>query len=72
MPEPYGCSPRHWCCWHPYPCPFSGTDVSIANRAVLLLMHVGVAAVLIPAFYRTSNPFHPAGAGHGVGQASTG
>jgi hypothetical protein len=52
--------------------PLSGTDVSIANRAVLLLMHVGVAAVLIPAFYRTSNPFHPAGAGHGVGQASTG
>jgi Family of unknown function (DUF6069) len=33
--------------------PLSGTGVSDANRAVLVLMHIGVAATLIPAFYRT-------------------
>ena len=33
--------------------PLSGTGVSDANRAVLVLMHIGVAAALIPAFYRT-------------------
>jgi hypothetical protein len=34
--------------------PLGGTDVSTADRAVLVVMHIGVAAVLIPAFYRTS------------------
>jgi Family of unknown function (DUF6069) len=33
--------------------PLGGTGVSDANRAVLVLMHIGVAAALIPAFYRT-------------------
>jgi Family of unknown function (DUF6069) len=33
--------------------PLSGTGVSDTNRAVLVLMHIGVAAALIPAFYRT-------------------
>jgi hypothetical protein len=34
--------------------PLSGTGVGAANRAVLVLMHVGVAAVLIPVLHRTS------------------
>ena len=34
--------------------PLSGTGVSTANRGVLVLMHVAVAAVLIPVLYRTS------------------
>ena len=34
--------------------PLSGFGVSPANRAVLVLMHVVVAAVVIPALYRTS------------------
>jgi hypothetical protein len=31
-----------------------GTGVSLANRAVLILMHLAVASVLIPALYRSS------------------
>ena len=34
--------------------PLSGFGASPANRAVLVLMHVAVVAVLIPALYRTS------------------
>jgi lysylphosphatidylglycerol synthetase-like protein (DUF2156 family) len=34
--------------------PLSGTGVTAANRAVLTLLHLTVAAVLIPVFYRTS------------------
>ncbi len=34
--------------------PLSGSGVSTADRAVLVLMHVAVAAVLIPILYRTS------------------
>jgi hypothetical protein len=34
--------------------PLSGTGVSPTNRGVLVLMHVAVAAVLIPVLYRTS------------------
>ena len=34
--------------------PLSGTGVSSENRAVLVLMHVAVAAVLVPVLYRTS------------------
>ena len=34
--------------------PLSGTGVTSANRIVLLLMHLAVGAVLIPALYRTS------------------
>ena len=34
--------------------PLGGTGVSSGNRAVLVLMHVAVAAVLIPVLYRTS------------------
>lgn len=34
--------------------PLSGFGVSPANRAVLVLMHVAVAVVVIPALYRTS------------------
>lgn len=36
--------------------PLSGTGVSVANRAVLVLMHLAVAAVLLPVLYRTSVP----------------
>jgi len=34
--------------------PLSGTGVSAANRAVLVLMHLAVGGVLIPALYRSS------------------
>ncbi len=34
--------------------PLSGSGVSTANRAILVLMHLGVGGLLIPAFYRTS------------------
>ncbi|MFI5266713.1 MAG: DUF6069 family protein [Chloroflexota bacterium] len=34
--------------------PLSGAGVTAANRAVLVLMHVVVAAIVIPALYRTS------------------
>jgi hypothetical protein len=34
--------------------PLSGTGVSSANRIVLVLLHLAVGAVLIPALYRTS------------------
>ena len=34
--------------------PFSGEGVSLGNRLVLALLHVTVAAVLIPGLYRTS------------------
>lgn len=34
--------------------PLSGSGITPANRAVLLLMHLAVGAVLIPALYRTS------------------
>jgi hypothetical protein len=34
--------------------PLSGFGISPANRAVLVLMHVAVAAVVIPVLYRTS------------------
>lgn len=34
--------------------PLGGTGVSSANRVMLVFMHLGVAAVLIPAFYHTS------------------
>jgi Family of unknown function (DUF6069) len=33
--------------------PWSGTGITAANRVVLTLMHVAVAAVLIPGMYRT-------------------
>jgi Family of unknown function (DUF6069) len=41
--------------------PLSGSGVTLANRAVLVLMHVAVAAVLMPVLYRTSpgRPAHP-------------
>ena len=38
--------------------PLSGTGVSAANRVVLVLMHVTVGAVLIPALYSTSPTGH--------------
>lgn len=34
--------------------PLSGTGISDENRLMLVLMHVAVAAVVIPALYRTS------------------
>jgi hypothetical protein len=34
--------------------PLSGTGVRSENRAVLVLMHLAVAAVVIPVLYRTS------------------
>jgi Family of unknown function (DUF6069) len=34
--------------------PLSGTGVSGADRAILVLMHLAAGAVLIPSFYRTS------------------
>lgn len=34
--------------------PLSGTGITPANRAVLVLMHLAVGAVLIPGLYRTS------------------
>ena len=34
--------------------PLTGFGVSLANRAVLVLLHMAVAAVLVPALYRTS------------------
>ena len=34
--------------------PLGGTGITAANRIALLLMHLVVAAVLIPALYRTS------------------
>ena len=34
--------------------PLSGTGISLANRAVLVLMHLAVASVVIPVLYRTS------------------
>jgi hypothetical protein len=34
--------------------PLSGTGITAANRAVLVLMHLAVGGVLIPALYRTS------------------
>ena len=34
--------------------PLAGTGVSVANRFVLILMHLAVGGVLIPALYRSS------------------
>ena len=34
--------------------PLSGTGITVGNRIVLVLMHVAVAAVVIPVLYRTS------------------
>ena len=34
--------------------PLAGTGVSVANRIVLLLMHLAVGGVLIPAVYQPS------------------
>jgi hypothetical protein len=34
--------------------PLGSTGISVANRAVLVVMHVAVAAVLIPVLYRTA------------------
>jgi len=34
--------------------PLAGTGVSLANRSVLMLMHLAVGGVLIPALYRSS------------------
>jgi len=42
--------------------PLSGTGITAANRAGLVLLHVTVAAVLIPGLYRTS-PRLPGGVG---------
>lgn len=34
--------------------PLAGTGVSLANRVVLMLMHLAVGSILIPALYRSS------------------
>ncbi|HUZ77844.1 MAG TPA: DUF6069 family protein [Chloroflexota bacterium] len=36
--------------------PLSGTGVTAANRVVLVLMHLVVAAIVVPLLYRTSPP----------------
>lgn len=36
--------------------PLSGTGITSANRALLVLLHLTVAAVLIPSMYRTIQP----------------
>ena len=34
--------------------PWAGTGVSVSNRVMLMLLHLAVGSVLIPALYRTS------------------
>jgi len=34
--------------------PLAGAGVTLANRLVLMLMHLAVGSVLIPALYRSS------------------
>jgi drug/metabolite transporter (DMT)-like permease len=43
--------------------PLSGAGISGANRVALVLMHIAVAAVVIPSFYRSSPARNAAGGG---------
>jgi uncharacterized protein DUF6069 len=49
-----GRSLRWWCCWARWAGRCWGSGVTAANQAVLVLLHLAVGAVLIPALRRSA------------------